>query len=266
MTATAPSPTLLGLLKGPARYQAETPWSPLSASAATVAIVALPLLLLPLVGAVLSALGLLPPSDDGAMRDALRLSTPTGVAVLGGSQLVSLALVWWFAGRGGKRWETLSLTRQWPSYVTCLMIAVVFLIIMGLIEFALYHLIQFDVFKDSRFLVEGLRSVWWPIVLFLAVVLAPLWEELTFRGFLLSALAKSRLGFWGAGLVSNTLWAGLHASYSIPALVGVFGAGLVITWLVWKTGSIRVAIVTHAAVNASAAAFAGFFSPYLSAL
>lgn len=264
MTADTTTSTLKSILTGPARYQADTPWQALPALAATVVIVALPLLLLPLIGFGLSAFGIIGHTGDAAMRDALRLNTPTGVAVLGGSQLVSLALVWWFAGRGGRRLETLSLASGWPSYAKCLMIALVFLVIMAVIEFVLYHLIKFDVFRDSRFLVEGLRSVWWPVVLVLAVVLAPLWEELTFRGFLLSALAKTRLGIVGGGLVSNTLWAGLHAGYSLPALIGVFTAGLVITWLVWKTGSIRVAIVTHAAVNASAAAFAGIFSPYIS--
>ncbi len=133
---------------------------------------------------------------------------------------------------------------------------------MGVIEFFLYQLIKFDVFKDSKFLVEGLRSPLWPFTLFMAVVLAPLWEELTFRGFLFSALAKTKLGVAGGGLISTSLWALLHASYSIPALLSVFAAGLAMTWLVWKTGSVRAAIVTHALVNTSAVIFAGIFSPY----
>ena len=246
----------------PAQYKPETAWGPFQALAATIVIVVTPLLLLSGVMLAQGASGVVVSGSSDFVKDMMRLNTPTGVMVLGLTQLVSLALVWWFAGRKGLRWQTFSLTSGTPSYATCILLGTIFIATMGAVELVLYQLIEFDVFKDSKFLVEGLRSALWPATLFLAVVLAPLWEELTFRGFLLSALAKSRLGFLGGGLVSNTLWTLLHASYSIPALLSVFAAGLAITWLVWKTGSLRVAIVTHALVNASAAAFAGIFSPY----
>lgn len=254
--------TLHRLMAEPARYRAETPWGPFEAVAATLVIVVTPLVLVSLVMFAHGTLGTMTGGGNAFLKDMMRLNTPSGVLVLGLSQLVSLGLVWWFASRRGMRLATLSLARPYPSYLMCAVLAAYFIVAMGVIEFGLYQLIKFDVFKDSKFLVEGLRSDMWPFVLVMAVVLAPLWEELTFRGFLLSALANSRLGFVGAGLISTTLWTLLHASYSIPALVSVFAAGLVITWLVWKTGSLRVAIVTHAMVNASAAAFAGLFSPY----
>lgn len=250
------------VLTGPARYKPETPWGPFEALAATVAIVLAPLLLLSVVMITQGATGSLATGSDTFVKDMMRLDTPVGVVVLIMSQLVSLGLVWWFAGRKGMRWPTFSLTSSYPGYGVCLAVAVLFIVAMGLIEFALYQLIKFDLFKDSKFLVDGLRSAMWPFVLFMAVVLAPLWEELTFRGFLLSALAKTRLGIVGGGLVSTALWTSLHSSYSIPALISVFAAGLALTWLVWKTGNLRVAIVTHALINASAAVFAGLFSPY----
>jgi len=253
---------LQDFMAAPARYKAETPWGPFEATAATLVIVVAPIVLVMLVMFVQSATGSMSGGGDAFVKDMFRLNTPTGVLVLGLSQLVSLGLVWVFAGRKGMRWPTLSFTPPYPSYGLCFALAALFLLAMGLIEFGLYKLIKFDVFKDSKFLVEGLRSELWPFTLVMAVVLAPLWEELTFRGFLLSALAKTRLGIVGAGLITTTLWTGLHASYSIPALISVFSPGLVITWLVWKTGSLRVAIVTHAMVNASAATFAGLFSPY----
>ncbi len=245
-----------------ARYKAETPWGPYQALAATIAIVVVPLVLVLLVMLVQGASGSMTGGGDAFIKDMFRLSTPSGVLALGLNQLAALGLVWWFAGRQGMRWPTLGLSSPYPSYAMCFALAALFIMVMGVIEFGLYQLIKFDVFKDSKLLVEGLRSAMWPFTLVMAVVLAPLWEELTFRGFLLSALAKTRLGIVGAGLISTTLWTLLHVGYSIPALISVFTAGLVLTWLVWKTGSLRVAIVTHAMVNVSAVVFAGLFSPY----
>lgn len=253
---------LKDVFSGPARYRAETPWGPFQALLATVVIVVAPMLLVTVVMMVQGATGVLSDTSQGFMRDMMRLSTPTGVLVLGLSQLLSLALVWLFAGRQGMRWPTFSLSQpNPPSFRLCIALAVMFIVVMGLIEFVVYQFLKFDLFKDSKFLVEGLRSPMWPFTIFMAVVLAPLWEELTFRGFLMSALSKTPMGIVGGALISTTLWTLLHASYSIPALLSVFAAGLAISWLVWKTGSLRVAIVTHALVNASAATFAGVFAP-----
>jgi len=246
----------------PARYKPETPWGPFQALAATLMVVLAPMLLLGLVMFVQGVSGSMSGGGDAFVTDMMNLGTPIGVLVLGLSQLISLGLVWWFAGRQGMRWPTLSLSSPYPSYTMCFGVAVLLILVMGVIELGLYKLINFDVFKDSKFLVEGLRSSLWPFTVLMAVVLAPLWEELTFRGFLLSALAKTRLGIVGGGLISTALWTLLHASYSAPALISVFVAGLVMTWLVWKTGSLRIALITHGMVNASAVIFAGLFSPY----
>ena len=47
---------------------------------------------------------------------------------------------------------------------------------------------------------------------------APLSEELLFRGFLFSGLAKSKLGLLGAGVLTSLLWTLLHLGYSIFGL------------------------------------------------
>jgi membrane protease YdiL (CAAX protease family) len=78
---------------------------------------------------------------------------------------------------------------------------------------------------------------------------APLSEELLFRGFLLSALARTSLGFWGAALIVTALWTALHIGYSIVGIVEVFMIGLFFSWLLWRTGSLRVAIFCHALYN-----------------
>jgi membrane protease YdiL (CAAX protease family) len=78
---------------------------------------------------------------------------------------------------------------------------------------------------------------------------APLSEELLFRGFLLGALSKSRLGFAGAALVSTLGWTALHAGYSFLGLFEVAVAGLIFSWLLWRTGNLWVPIVCHGVYN-----------------
>ena len=79
-----------------------------------------------------------------------------------------------------------------------------------------------------------------------AVVLAPLTEEILFRGVLLSAL-RSR---WGTGVAifgSSALFAGMHVSpYAIPP---VFVLALVLGWLFVRTRSLTVCIVAHSVFN-----------------
>jgi len=81
------------------------------------------------------------------------------------------------------------------------------------------------------------------------VVGAPVSEEILFRGFLLSALAQSRLGFFGAAMVTTLAWTILHAGYSGIGLIEVFLAGLLFSWLLWRTGSLWVPLVCHGIYN-----------------
>ena len=79
---------------------------------------------------------------------------------------------------------------------------------------------------------------------------APLSEELLFRGFLLSALAQTRLGFWGAAADFDGACgqpctpATPRSASSRCSLIGLF-----FSWLLWRTGSLRVAIFCHALYN-----------------
>lgn len=84
------------------------------------------------------------------------------------------------------------------------------------------------------------------------VVTAPLAEELLFRGFLFASLSRSRLGFSGAALLTSALFAAIHGDPFIPQLLTHFLAGLAFSWLLWRTGSLRVPMVAHGAANAVA--------------
>jgi len=81
------------------------------------------------------------------------------------------------------------------------------------------------------------------------VIGAPFFEETVFRGFLLTGLLKSGIGFWWAAVISSALWAIIHAGYAPAMLGGLFGLGLMLALVVRKSGSIWLAILMHAIWN-----------------
>jgi len=114
----------------------------------------------------------------------------------------------------------------------------------------------FMVFWDPTMFTQDLRpfqqmlqgdAMW----VFLAVICvgAPLSEELLFRGFLFSALAKTKLGLVGTALITTLLWTSLHMGYSVYGLVEVLGIGLFLSWILVRTGSLWVTILCHGIYN-----------------
>jgi membrane protease YdiL (CAAX protease family) len=83
----------------------------------------------------------------------------------------------------------------------------------------------------------------------MAVIVAPILEEVLFRGILFRSL-RSRLGFWGAGLVSAGLFAVVHMQPLQAARLAVLGMAL--AWVYERTGSLWAAITLHAVQNALA--------------
>lgn len=95
----------------------------------------------------------------------------------------------------------------------------------------------------------------WQIVLMIValVVLAPLGEELVFRGLLLRALVR-RVRFWPAALVTSVLFAAAHAdAYAIwPRAIALVATGLILAWL-YRWRGYAAAVTAHATVNGVAA-------------
>jgi len=82
----------------------------------------------------------------------------------------------------------------------------------------------------------------------IAVVLAPLAEEVVFRGVLLSAF-DLRWGATAGIVVSSALFAAMHVTpFAIPP---IFVLSLVLGWLFERTRSLTVCVVAHAVFNGS---------------
>jgi uncharacterized protein len=83
----------------------------------------------------------------------------------------------------------------------------------------------------------------------LAVVVAPLNEELLFRAGLFRFL-RERMPFPGAAAVSSIAFALLHApGASMPAVAALFGLAMLLCYLYARTGNLAVPIVAHALFN-----------------
>jgi len=98
-------------------------------------------------------------------------------------------------------------------------------------------------------------------MLWLALVVAvPLFEEMFFRGFLLTGFASSFLGPIGAVLVTTGLWAALHTQYGVTGIAVMFCFGLLLGAARMRTGSLMVPLGLHALENLLATAAVAFFS------
>lgn len=240
-------------------YRPETPWRPAPAIAIAL-VAALAPLLVSLAAVLARQAGLFVGVGEDLPRGA-SLSSPFVLAQLVIGQLFSLAIIWAAAGWKGGRGDTLRLGAPQTGWLAAAAYGVLLIVLIGPVELLFYSLAEVPLFTDGRWILDGLRSPnWWAVIL-AAVILAPLWEEITFRGFLLSALAKSRLGFWPAALISSGLWTGLHLGYSWPGLASVFLAGIGLSWVMQRTGSMRAVVVAHAVINAFALTAISLFAP-----
>ena len=86
------------------------------------------------------------------------------------------------------------------------------------------------------------------IVLFaiVAVVMAPLFEELYFRGFVFKGFANSWGWVWGA-VVSGAVFSLAHLQLTL--FVPLFVLGFALAWVYQRTGSLWTSVAMHAIFN-----------------
>lgn len=80
-------------------------------------------------------------------------------------------------------------------------------------------------------------------------LLAPVFEEILYRGILFRALTKSSLSAFTTILASSTVFTAIHLQYGIVDLTVVFMFGLFFGWVRYKTNSLITPIVCHALIN-----------------
>lgn len=177
----------------------------------------------------------------------LSLELNPGLAVTA-LELLLLVPVWWLAVRKhGAGWRDLGL-RGFGGAALGLGCG---LMILSYLFNLVYSLIlaQFNLRMQADLtpLLAGLSSPW--LLLFGAVVVAPIVEEIFFRGFLFAGL-RGRYGWQKAAVLSSALFAVIHLQPT--AILPIFLLGLVFAFLYQRSGSIWPAVLMHVSSNALA--------------
>ncbi|MGE5265317.1 MAG: lysostaphin resistance A-like protein [Acidobacteriota bacterium] len=174
---------------------------------------------------------------------------PDALAIfLAVQDLIVVATAWLFSVvlyRVG--WDRLGL-RPYPVAMGCalstglLLLSYFIRLIYGLIAFALgLRLQQQDVL--GRLDTTGIGFL---LTLLVAAVIAPIAEEIFFRGFMYGGL-RGRIGVIGATVVSTLFFTALH--FSLELFIPIFVLGIFLVWLYEHTGSLYPGIFLHAANN-----------------
>jgi uncharacterized protein len=99
---------------------------------------------------------------------------------------------------------------------------------------------------------QSAKDAGWLIGLMLAIVLvAPIGEEIAFRGFLYRGLMRPGREML-AIVVISLAWALLHIQYDWLGMAQIFAAGLMLGWFRWASGSTSLTIGMHVLINAEA--------------
>lgn len=242
--------TFRGFIAGPRVWRKQSPWHPLLAALAAVAVVVVGQLT-PIVAIALMT-GAAPqgvPSGRPGEDVLYQLSEGSGPTLLLLSQAVLALLTIAVASLYRARFqEVLSLEAADGGRRAYLFALLIMVPLLALVNVAAYALHPAGFISDFRQF-AGLTRVDQPVTAFLAIAVgAPLWEEMLFRGFLLGSLAGA-LGFWPATVLVAAAWTALHIGYSWVGLAEVFIIGLYFSWLLWRTGSLCVPIACHALYN-----------------
>jgi hypothetical protein len=134
-----------------------------------------------------------------------------------------------------------------------IIVAAICVIALALVFDALLYLTGRDLVPP--FQVEAYQSAkdaGWLVWLTLAiVVVAPVGEEIVFRGFLYRGLARPGREVV-AIVVISLAWAMLHIQYDWLGMTQIFAAGLMLGWFRWATGSTTLTIIMHVLINLEA--------------
>lgn len=231
---------------GAAAYVVDTPWKPVGGVVAALGIFAGATLAVVLV-VVEAWLIIGMPNHVGF--EQITLNTGLQLIATLVQQLVMIGLTLWAAASyTGSIPRVLALDRPAQGAIVYVVAFGLFLAAMVGLSLASNALAPGSNEADVNEFKAMFQSAWWPLALFVVGVGAPVSEEMLFRGFLFPSLANSRLGLVGAAVLSSLVFAVVHP-YSIAGRLEVFLIGLLLCWLLVRTGSLRVTMFAHALNN-----------------
>jgi membrane protease YdiL (CAAX protease family) len=176
---------------------------------------------------------------------SLGLPLNPGLAV-GLMELLLLVPVWWLTVRKyGVGWEALGL-RGFDGGAIGLGCG----LMLFSVGFNFFYAWFLDVFNlriqaDMSPVFAEISYPW--LLLAAGVVIAPVVEEITFRGFVFAGL-RQKYGWQKAALVSAAIFAAFHLT--LTALIPIFILGYIFAYLYQQSDSIWPAILMHVLTNA----------------
>jgi membrane protease YdiL (CAAX protease family) len=178
-------------------------------------------------------------------------------AQLVGSVMTGIVLsisLWLILRKQHDKWQDIGLRKpQFKHFGYAVVAYAVFLVSIYIVKFLLGHYINFNQEEDIGYKAD-LTGAGLLYAFITVVVIAPLIEELVFRGYTFSRLRKY-LGFVLSAVLVSLLFAKLHlhngkgGSIAIEAFVETFIASVILSYLREKTGNIWAGVSVHATNN-----------------
>lgn len=165
--------------------------------------------------------------------------------------VVILGALWLAQARGFDLWQAWRLGRDQIHLRDCLLLYLACLLPIGLVAalsslasslLGLEDLIQGPV----REILESEDSAKVAFYLTAAILIAPIWEEVVFRG-ILYPYCKARFGRWPGLAATSLLFGAIH--FHLPSLLPLALLGLVLGLAYERTGSLWSPILLHALFN-----------------
>lgn len=167
-----------------------------------------------------------------------------------GARLLAIALVYWFVRRRGGGWKTLGVRgfRPGRGVVVVVLGFIGFFVTAAVATVLLEHFAPgVDLTAEQEIPFLAARQAWEIVLAFLAlVVIAPVSEELVFRGLLLPAFGKV-FGLLPSVVIISIGFGLLHPPLSAMIIIGLFAIFLGIAYIATK--SVWPPIALHASKN-----------------
>lgn len=178
---------------------------------------------------------------DSAGEVLLAIAVPTVLA--------ALTCVGWTLWRGDGPAADLGLRFRWEDVGAGLLIGVAGLVVTVPAAVGYLYLVGPDLTTSVGVAFEGIRTSW-PValaVMFGVVVVAPLCEEIVYRGLLWNAVAKWVANRWVVFVVTTAVFAIAHLEFLRAPLLFVVALPLGVARLL--TGRLVAGVVAHAVNN-----------------
>jgi len=177
--------------------------------------------------------------------DVDKVTLGSAVALVIGSVVVygwQTLAAWFFSLRvAGRRLALWGFTMPSKAFFWTIPVALAAVYLVSFLHDLVVHPKQQDIIGEFPRTTAGIV-----LFVFLAVVLAPLFEEIFFRGFLFRGFSSS-WGWVAGACVSAAVFGVAHLQLDV--FVPLFALGLALAWVYKRTGSLWTSIAFHALFN-----------------